>query len=137
MRASAWGRGLLLAFLLAAGDSLAARSALRSAARVPTSAVRMVELTQTRTLTEWLDELKSPKLARTLSAIFTAASQVASKVRTSSCDSVEGCFNTLSALDEEQFAIDLLANTVRTPHAALRPAIGRRAHPPASRSARR
>lgn len=112
MRVFTLGRGLVLASLVAVGDSLAARNVVRSSTRVPTPAVRMVELTQTRTLAEWLDELKSPALARTLSAIFTAASQVASKVRTSSCDSIEGCFNTLSALDEEQYAIDLLANTV-------------------------
>lgn len=109
MRALLFGACCLL---LAAGDARAARHAVHRA-RVPPSALRMVGLTQARTLSTWLDELESPELARTLSAIFTAASEVATKVRTSSCDSIEGCFNSLpSAAEGEEYAIDLLASSV-------------------------
>lgn len=114
-------RGAALLCVVAAGDSLSAhrvahgplgRVVSRHALRA--RALGMVQLeAKALTLSNWLEDLGNPGLARTLEAIFSSAAEVAGKIRTSSCDSVEGCFNTLGALDDEQFAIDLLANEVR------------------------
>jgi hypothetical protein len=104
---------LWLCLLLLTGDSLAARRAQHSqlgrSARAP--AARMQVLSRTRTLDVFLAELDTPTLALTLRAVFDAATEISGKIRTASCDS-QCCFNTIGG--EEQLAIDLLANQVRT-----------------------